>query len=273
MSTFSIPPPLIYGTAWKKERTAELVEKAVSYGFCGIDTACQPKHYNEPGVGEALQRLIEQGITRESLFIQTKFTPLAGQDPARVPYNPSASIAEQIRQSVQTSLKNLDVEYLDALLLHSPFPRHEQTMEAWRSMEKLHQQGFLHKLGISNCYELHAFKLIFNEAVAKPSLLQNRFYAQTDYDKELRNWCSEKNIRYQSFWTLTANPNILAHPVLCRLALTRQVTVAQLFFRFLTQQQITPLIGTCSEKHMQEDLAIFEFTLTGDEIDQINALL
>ena len=120
---------------------------------------------------------------------------------------------------------------------------------------------------------LMRFKLIFDEAIVKPSLLQNRFYAQTDYDKKLRRWGNEKNISYQSFWTLTANPNILSHPLVCNLALARQVTVEQLFFRFLTQQQIIPLIGTCSEKHMQEDLAIFEFTLTDDEISQINALL
>lgn len=266
-------PPLIYGTAWKKERTAELVEKAILSGFRGIDTACQPKHYNEAGVGQALQRLKEKGINRETLFLQTKFTPISGQDPARVPYNPSASIAEQVRQSFQASLKNLNTNYLDALLLHSPLPYHEQTMEAWRVLEELNKEGVVHKIGISNCYELNELKLIFDEASVKPSLLQNRFYAQTDYDKVLRRWCDEKNIRYQSFWTLTANPNILSDPLLCNLAETKRVTVEQLFFRFLTQQRIIPLIGTCSEKHMQEDLTIFEFTLTGDEIKSINALM
>jgi diketogulonate reductase-like aldo/keto reductase len=266
-------PPLIYGTAWKKEKTAELVEQAVLYGFCGIDTACQPKHYNEAGVGQALQKLKQKGIPRESLFIQTKFTPLSGQDPARVPYNPSSPIAKQVHQSFQASLKNLDVDYLDALLLHSPLSHHEQTMEAWHAMEELHLQGVVHKLGLSNCYELNVFELVFDEAITKPSLLQNRFYAQTDYDKRLRRWCVEKNICYQSFWTLTANPNILSHPLLCNLASKRRITVEQLFFRFITQQQIIPLIGTCSEKHMQEDLAIFEFTLTDDEISQINSLL
>ena len=264
---------MIYGTAWKGERTAELVEKAVLYGFCGIDTACQPKHYNEAGVGEALERLKKQGITREKLFLQTKFTPLSGQDPARVPYDSTAPIAEQVRQSFLTSLKNVRVDYIDALLLHSPLSRHAQTMEAWRTMEELQQQGAVHMLGISNCYELASFKLIYDEATVKPLIVQNRFYVDTDYDKMLRKWCHEKNIRYQSFWTLTANPRILSHPLLRSFALPRGITVEQLFFRFLTQQQIIPLIGACSEKHMQEDLAIFDFTLTDDEISQINALL
>jgi diketogulonate reductase-like aldo/keto reductase len=269
---FNNLPPLIYGTAWKKEKTAELVEKAVLHGFRGIDTACQPKHYNEAGVGEALQRLKKQGIAREALFLQTKFTPLSGQDPASVPYDPTAPIGEQVRQSSLASLKNLGVDYIDALLLHSPLSSHAQTMQAWRAMEELHQQGVVHRLGISNCYELAALQSIYNEATVEPSILQNRFYADTDYDKMMRIWCREKKISYQSFWTLTANPHILRHPLLHRFALARSVTGEQLFFRFLTQQQILPLIGTCSEKHMQEDLSIFDFTLTDDEINQINSL-
>ena len=61
-------PWLIYGTAWKKERTADLVVKAIQAGFRGIDTACQPKHYDEPLVGSGLQRLKDSGVEREALF-------------------------------------------------------------------------------------------------------------------------------------------------------------------------------------------------------------
>lgn len=266
-------PPLIYGTAWKKEKTAELVEKAILCGFRGIDTACQPKHYNEPGVGIALQRLKEQGIERKSLFIQTKFTPFAGQDPHNVPYNPCAPIAEQVAQSFQTSLKNLGVEYLDAILLHSPLETFEETMQAWRMLEKLCEQGSIEKIGMSNCYGLSALKQIFDQAVIKPSFLQNRFYAQTGYDKNLRRFCDDNNILYQSFWTLTANPHILSSPLLDKLARAKKATVEQLFFRYLTQIGIIPCIGTCSEKHMKEDLAVFNFTLTDDEISQMDGLL
>ena len=265
-------PPVIYGTAWKKERTAELVENAVLHGFRGIDTACQPKHYHEPGVGQALQRLKQQGIARESLFLQTKYTPLSGQDPARVPYDPNAPIGQQVRQSFLTSLKNLEVDNIDALILHSPLSHHAHTMEAWRAMEEIHQQGGSRLIGISNCYEPEVFKLIYEDATVKPSILQNRFYADTDYDKILRKWCNEKSVRYQSFWTLTANPHFLSDPLLQSIALSRDITVEQLFYRFLTQQKIIPLIGTCSEKHMQQDLSIFDFTLTDDEIEQINGL-
>jgi diketogulonate reductase-like aldo/keto reductase len=269
----SIIPPLIYGTAWKKEKTAELVEKAILSGFRGIDTACQPKHYHEEGVGEALERLVKQNMGRKDLFIQTKFTPLSGQDPNRIPYDPHAPLSEQVKQSFSTSLKNLKIEFIDSLLLHSPLNTHEQTMQAWQSMEELHKKGAVGVLGISNCYDLPTFKLLYEEAKIKPSVLQNRFYNETGYDKILRKWCLERNVSYQSFWTLTANPQILNHPHVIKMAFLKEVTEAQLFFRFLTQQNIIPLIGSCSEKHMQEDLAIFDFSLTEEEMITIDSLL
>jgi diketogulonate reductase-like aldo/keto reductase len=98
-------PRIIYGTAWKKDRTADLVVKAIQVGFRGIDTACQPKHYNEPLVGVALRKLEDHGIKREDLFLQTKFTPLSGQDPKRVPYDKNSPVEEQVAQSFETSKK------------------------------------------------------------------------------------------------------------------------------------------------------------------------
>ncbi len=270
---FQAVPPLIYGTAWKKDKTADLVEKAILCGFRGVDTACQPKHYNEAGVGQALLRLKKQGISRNSLFLQTKFTPLSGQDPTNIPYDPAASLDEQVRQSFATSQKNLGVDTVDSLVLHSPLRSHEQTMLVWRAMEDLQRAGVVRMLGISNCYELEVFKSIYDEATVKPSVLQNRFYSESCYDKELREWSGERGVRYQSFWTLTANPQILGHPLVRNIAASKGVTEAQLFFRFLIQLKIIPLIGSCSEKHMRDDLAIFDFNLLNDEIGSIQNLI
>ena len=100
-------PRLIYGTAWKKERTADLVVKAIQSGFKGIDTACQPKHYDERLVGAALRRLKDQGVERDNLFLQTKFTALADQDPRQVPYDKNSPIESQVIQSFEASKNNL----------------------------------------------------------------------------------------------------------------------------------------------------------------------
>ena len=82
-------PSLLYGTAWKEDRTAELTIAAVTAGFRGIDTANQKKHYREDFVGDALVELKKQGIAREDLFLQSKYTYKEGQD-HRLPYDPNA---------------------------------------------------------------------------------------------------------------------------------------------------------------------------------------
>ncbi|HEX4938173.1 MAG TPA: aldo/keto reductase, partial [Candidatus Kapabacteria bacterium] len=151
-------PRILYGTAWKKERTTALVLQAFRAGFRGIDTACQPKHYDEAGVGGALRQLQTQGIRRGDYYLQTKFTPLSGQDPERVPYDPSAPLADQVAQSFAASCRNLHTDQLDGLILHSPLPTAAQTLTAWRAMEQIQQQGGTRQLGISNCYDLRVLQ-------------------------------------------------------------------------------------------------------------------
>ena len=265
-------PCLLYGTAWKKDKTADLVTRAVKYGFRGIDTACQPKHYNEAGVGEAIQRLTSEGITRKDLYIQTKFTPLNGQDPLNIPYNRRAPLSEQVAQSFEVSKKNLGVSYVDGLILHSPLENIDRSMIAWQAMEQIYNQGGTKLIGISNCYDLEMLKQLYEAAFIKPAILQNRFYQDTDYDNEIRKWCQEQKIIYQSFWTLTANPQILSSETVQKAAQTYQKTAAQIFFRVLVDIGIVPLTGTCSDKHMKEDLEIFNFDLPITVIQEIASL-
>lgn len=266
-------PGIIYGTAWKKEKTSDYVYLALKSGFRGIDTACQPKHYNEKLVGEAIFKAVKDGIIkREEIFIQTKFTPVNGQDPNNIPYDKNASLGDQIAQSFEVSLKNLRTGFLDSLVLHSPIGTHEMNMQAWRAMEKICKNKGTKQLGISNCYNLNTLKNIFSESEIKPSVVQNRFYNDTDYDNDLRKWCDEQNIIYQSFWTLTANPHILKSSIIRQLAHKYDRTEAQIFFRYLNQNNIAPLTGTTNQKHMKEDLEIFGFALSDTDIADINKL-
>ena len=95
-------PSFMYGTAWKKDATTHLVQSAVEAGFRAIDTANQLIHYQEALVGEALQALAARGVPRDTLFLQTKFTPLNGQD-HRTPYDASADLTTQVTQSFDSS--------------------------------------------------------------------------------------------------------------------------------------------------------------------------
>jgi diketogulonate reductase-like aldo/keto reductase len=266
-------PRIIYGTAWKKDATERLVTTAIRQGFRAIDTACQPKHYNERGVGAGIAAaLTNTACKRPDLFLQSKFTAASGQDPERLPYDPKAPIPQQVAQSCATSLKNLRTDYLDSLVLHSPLPSAKQTLEAWQAMESLFDSGAVRQLGISNCYQQRQLEALYTAARIKPTILQNRFYADTRYDRDLRIYCRNRQITYQSFWTLTANGHALAHPTVKGLALEYGRTEPQILFRYLTQAGITPLTGTTSDIHMREDLAIFEFELTPAERHSVDAL-
>jgi diketogulonate reductase-like aldo/keto reductase len=266
-------PRILYGTAWKKDLTEGLVQAAIRHGFRGVDTACQPKHYHEAGVGAAVAACIASGIPRKEFFLQTKFTSVSGQDPKRIPYDPHASLADQVAQSFEVSLENLRTNYVDSLVLHSPYPRAEQTFAAWRALEALVDRGSVRQLGISNCYSLDILKTLHDASRIKPAVVQNRFHAETGYDRELRAFCREEGIVYQSFWTLTANPRLLADKVLQSLASAYDRTPEQILFRYLTQVDVVPLTGTTSESHMRQDLAIFEFELSATQLQAITTLL
>lgn len=265
-------PKLLYGTAWKKDETARLVATALREGFRGIDTACQPKHYEEAGVGEGVAAYLGEKLTRGDLYLQTKFTSVSGQDPKRIPYDSRAPLSQQVLQSFDVSLRNLRTDYLDCLVLHSPMPTARQNDEVWQAMETLVDAGKVRQLGISNCYSLAQLEALYAAARVKPAVLQNRFYSETGYDKDIRTYCHKQFILYQSFWTLTANPEILAHRTVTGLAGKYQRTPAQVLFRYLTQVGVVPLTGTRSETHMREDLAIFDFSLTDPELPQMTAL-
>jgi diketogulonate reductase-like aldo/keto reductase len=265
-------PRIIYGTAWKKSETARLVGMAIRQGFRGIDTACQPKHYDEPGVGAGVAPNLGGALVRTDLYLQSKFTPVSGQDPIRVPYDPNSPLSEQVAQSFAASLHNLQTTYLDCLVLHSPLASPAQTLEVWRAMESLVPDG-VRQLGISNCYGLEELQGLYDSARIKPSVVQNRLYAETRYDRKIRAFCRDRRIIYQSFWTLTANPHVLKHGTVTGLASKYGRTPAQVLFRHLTQRDVVPLTGTRSEAHMREDLAIFEFELEAREQEAMDALL
>lgn len=256
-------PAFLYGTAWKKEKTADLVYQAICSGFKGIDTAAQPKHYREDLVGEGMRRaLTENRISRGDLYIQTKFTSVNGQDPSKMPYNPTASISEQVHTSVRSSLKNMrpsaeesssEFTYLDCLVLHSPLPTMAQTLEAWRAVETYVPHKIRH-VGISNV-PLGTLEQLYDAAEVKPAVVQNRFYPNTHFDVSVRAFCVEKCIVYQSFWTLSANPKIVYGPEVELVASQVGLTPYEAMYSLvLALDNVVVLNGTTNAKHMVDDL-------------------
>jgi diketogulonate reductase-like aldo/keto reductase len=264
-------PPFLYGTAWKEDATAFLVGLALEAGFRGIDTANQRRHYLEAGVGDALAEALSRGnLKREDLFLQTKFTSVGGQD-HRLPYDAAADPATQVRQSFHSSLEHLRVATIDSLLIHGPQARHTlaaDDREIWRAMEELHGEGLVGLLGLSNVTARQVAELV-DLAEVPPAFVQNRCYARLGWDREVRSVCAANGIVYQGFSLLTANVGELRGPVVQRIAARHERTPPQVIFRFAHQVGMICLSGTTDPTHMREDLAIFDFELSREEIDAI----
>jgi diketogulonate reductase-like aldo/keto reductase len=261
-------PKIIYGTAWKEERTEALVTQAITAGFTGIDTANQRKHYYEEAVGNAIKKAIDGGkVTREQLFLQTKFTYLAGQD-HRLPYDHDANPETQVHQSFQSSLLHLQTEYIDSYILHGPQTSRgltETDWIVWKEMEALQKGGKTKHIGISNV-TFDQLKELFTKAEIKPTFVQNRCFANAGWDREIRRFCKDNGVVYQGFSLLTANLHILHNQQLKEIILKSGKTVGEVLLRFAMQVGMIPLTGTTDETHMKQDLSCVDFTLSDEEV-------
>ncbi|MBX9569510.1 MAG: aldo/keto reductase [Candidatus Obscuribacterales bacterium] len=263
-------PSFMYGTAWKKEATKELVEKAVANGFTAIDTANQLIHYDEARVGEALLALKAKGINRDSLFLQTKFTNVNGQD-HRTPYDAKANLTTQVKQSMESSLQHLHTDHLDSYVLHGPFYRNgisDKDWEIWNAIEDLHKEGKTKTIGVSNVSADQLAELC-KGAKVKPMFVQNRCFAVMAWDHEVRAICRAEKIIYQGFSLLTANTRVLSTPLVQSLCKKYQATPAQIIFAFSLQIGMLPLTGTSSIEHMKEDLQAGKIIFGNHELREL----
>jgi diketogulonate reductase-like aldo/keto reductase len=266
-------PSFMYGTAWKKQATTRLVLEAVGAGFTAIDTANQLIHYEEALVGEAFQTLAQQGISRDQLFLQTKFTPANGQD-HRTPYDPRADLTTQVRQSFDSSLAHLHTDYLDSYVLHGPYQRRglgAADWEVWTAIEGLYESGKVKMIGVSNV-SAEQLALLCERAKYKPMVVQNRCYAALGWDKDVREICRAQRIIYQGFSLLTANREVFIDPDIRAMAARYAVGMAQIIFRFAMQIGMLPLTGTTNLQHMKEDLQVDRFMLTSEELQRIETI-
>jgi diketogulonate reductase-like aldo/keto reductase len=267
-------PDFLYGTAWKEDRTPALTELALRVGFRGIDTANQRRHYFEEGAGQGLAAAYRTGVViRDDLFLQTKFTYQRGQD-HRLPYDPAARLSVQVAQSMASSLEHLDSDYVDSYVLHGPSSNYDWTKddaEVWEAMRKERDAGRTRLLGVSNV-SLDHLRQMAATGTELPAFVQNRCYARLGWDRAVRQFCNEHKIIYQGFSLLTANKEVVNHPLIADVAESANVTPAQIIFSFARSIGMLPLTGTSDAEHMRQDLESRTLTLPPEAVEVIDSL-
>jgi len=267
-------PDFLYGTAWKEDRTPALTELALRVGFRAIDTANQRRHYFEEGVGQGLAAAYRAGVvTRDDLFLQTKFTYQPGQD-HRLPYDPTALLSVQVAQSIASSLEHLTTDHVDSYVLHGPSSNQDWTdadAEVWQAMRKERDAARTRLLGVSNVSLRHLQQMAAARAEL-PAFVQNRCYARLGWDRAVRSFCREHKIVYQGFSLLTANQEVLHHPLIASLAASANATPAQVVFSFARSIGILPLTGTTNAQHMKQDLASRDVKLPPEAVQAIESV-
>jgi diketogulonate reductase-like aldo/keto reductase len=233
--------------------------------------ANQRKYYFEAGAGDGIKAAIAAGtITREKLFLQTKFTPKSGQggeEYCRLAYDPEAGVAAQVSQSIGSSLEHLGAARLDSYVLHGPSSTDGLTgddWQAWRAMEEAAEAGRVGLIGVSNV-NAEQLAMLTEGARIRPAFVQNRCFARTRWDEGVRAFCAGHDMVYQGFSLLTANREVQMSPQVRAMAKRHGRTIAQIVFRFALEIGMMPLTGTSDRDHMRQDLDLFGFALSEEE--------
>ena len=256
---------IVYGSKSKGSSTADLVRSAIRAGFRHVATGGFHSEYDEPAVGIAWK---ESGVPRNELYLQTSFVArsVEGYDARNCrmeegcPPSPDGSIPDQVRSSVRSSLRNLQTDYIDAVLVHNfraKLQPYEETLMAWKALEEYVDRGVVRHLGIVSVHDKDYLARLYDDVRIKPRIVQNRFHSNRGYDVELRPFLRERGVANQLFWILTgsAGGKIRSDKdVVRRMANQKGVSPQVLLYSFTMAIGGTPLIGTTSLDHMKEDV-------------------
>lgn len=228
----------------------EAVAQAIQAGYRLIDTAAA--YENEEAVGRAIRRC---GVPREEFFITTKLWV-------------TDTSYEGAKRGFARSLERLEMDYVDLYLIHQPY---HDYYGAWRAMEELYEAGKVRAIGVDNfTQDKLADFLFWNKVKPAVNLIEcNAFFQREDE----RVYLEKNGIQMQAWSPLAAGQGrLFDEPLLGRLAQKHQRSVAQIVLRWLVQRNIVPLVKSSNPNRMKENLDIFDFELSEDEMIQISML-
>jgi methylglyoxal/glyoxal reductase len=229
--------------------TVESVKKAIEVGYRAIDTAAI--YENEEGVGQAIR---ECGVPREELFITSKV------------WNTEQGY-ETTLKAFEDSLNRLGLEYLDLYLIH--WPGKDKYLETWRAMEKLYKDGKVKSIGVSNFHVHHLENLLANSEV-KPVVNQIELHPLLT-QVEIRDYCAKHEIKVES-WSPLGRGNLLEEPTINHIAKKHGKSSAQVLIRWHLQHDLVVIPKSITPSRISENAQVFDFSLSLNEMNQIDAL-
>lgn len=244
-------PMLGYGVyQTPPEETERCVLDAVSVGYRSIDTA--QAYWNEEGVGNALAK---SGLPREEFFLTTKvWISNAGY--------------ERAKTSIEESLQKLRTSYLDLLLIHQPFGDYYGT---YRAMEEAYREGKVRAIGVSNFYPDRLIDL-YHFAEIKPSVNQIETHV-FQQQETARKYLKARGVQIESWGPFAEGKNdFFRNPALVEIGKRYGKTAAQTALRFLIQSGVVAIPKSVHRERMEENFQIFDFALTEEEMQKIQAL-
>ncbi|MFE5322351.1 aldo/keto reductase [Paenibacillus sp. NPDC056579] len=231
----------------------QAVITAIQHGYRSIDTAAI--YANEESVGEGIrQALAATGLKREDLFITSKV------------WNADLGY-EATLAAYETSLQKLGLDYLDLYLIH--WPVQGKYKEAWRALEALYAQGRVKAIGVSN-FQIHHLQDVMSDATIKPMVNQVEFHPRLT-QKELLQFTKEHGIQLEA-WSPLMQGELLDTPELKDLAAKYNKSVAQIILRWDVQHGVVTIPKSIKEHRIIENAALFDFELSQDDMDRIDAL-
>lgn len=226
------------------------VRTALEVGYRHIDTAAF--YQNEEGVGQAIR---ESGIPRDEIFVTTKV------------WNSDQGY-ESTLKAFDTSLKKLGFDYIDLYLVH--WPVKGKYKETYKALEKLYKDGFVRAIGVSN-FQIHHLEDILADCEIKPMVNQVEFHPRLT-QKPLLSFCKQHDIQLEAWSPLMRGGDLLNEPTLVNIAQKYGKTSAQVILRWDLQHEVVTILKSVTPERIAQNANIFDFTLTKEEMDAIDAL-
>lgn len=231
------------------QEAVDAVRTAIETGYRSIDTA--KAYNNETGVAQGIR---ESGIAREDLFITTKV------------WNSDQGY-ESTLAAFEASMERLELDYLDLYLIH--WPVKGKYKDTWRALERLHREGRIRAIGVSN-FQIHHLEDLMTEATVVPAVNQIELHPLLN-QQELRDYCSKHKIQVEA-WSPLGQGHLLEHPLLQEIGAKYGKSPAQVILRWDLQNGIVTIPKSVTPQRIRENADLFDFELTPEDIQQINGL-